>query len=103
MFVDALITFFMFAITVVMLAGGGALLEQLAGIPQLWGSIAVTILTVAIVCMDIRKVIGFIGSITPLLTALVIIVAIYAVATADTDMETLEAAAVQQPQGADNW
>src|SRR3546814_11167136 len=67
MFVDVLITFFMFAIAVVMLAGAGALLEQLAGIPKLWGSVAVTVLTVIIVCLDVKKVIGFIGSVTPLL------------------------------------
>ncbi len=101
--VDAMITFFMFAITVVMLAGAGALLEQLAGIPQLWGSIAVTILTVTIVCMDIRKVIGFIGSITPLLVALVVIVAAAAIIGGDADIDTLKAAAAEQPRGAGNW
>src|SRR3546814_1499799 len=55
MFVDVLITFFMFAIAVVMLAGAGALLEQLAGIPKLWGSVAVTVLTVIIVCLDGKR------------------------------------------------
>ena len=103
LFVDALITFFMFAIAVVMLAGGGALLEQLAGIPQLWGSATVTILTVAIVCLDIRKVIGFIGSITPLLALMVIIVSIWAVMGRAADYETLQAAAAQQPRSAGNW
>lgn len=102
-FVDAMITFFMFAITVVMLAGAGALLEQLAGVPHVWGSAAATLLTVAIVCLDIRKVIGFIGSITPLLILLVIIVATAAVIGRDADLETLEAAAAAQPRGAANW
>lgn len=102
-FVDALITFFMFAITVVMLAGGGALLEQLAGIPRLWGSIGVTVLTVAIVCLDIRKVIGFIGSITPVLMLMVFVVAIAAFVGRDTDLDTLQAAAAQQPQAAAHW
>lgn len=102
-FVDAMITFFMFAITVVMLAGAGALLEQLAGIPRLWGSAAVTVLTVAIVCLDIRKVIGFIGSITPLLIALVIVVAAVALVGRDANLDTLEAAAATQPRGAANW
>lgn len=101
--VDAMITFFMFAITVVMLAGAGALLEQLAGIPRLWGSVAVTFLTVAIVCLDIRKVIGFIGSITPLLILMVVIVAMAAIAGRDASLETLEAAAADQPHGAANW
>ena len=102
-FVDAMITFFMFAITVVMLAGAGALLEQLAGIPRLWGSAAVTVLTVVIVCLDIRKVIGFIGSITPLLIIMVIIVATAALVGRDANLETLQAAAAEQPRGAANW
>lgn len=102
-FVDAMITFFMFAIAVVMLAGAGALLEQLAGIPRLWGSAAVTLLTVTIVCLDIRKVISFIGSITPLLIVLVVIVSTAALAGRDARLDTLEAAAAQQPRGAANW
>jgi len=102
-FVDVMITFFMFAIAVVMLAGGGALLQQLAGVPQLWGSVAVTVLTIAIVCLDVRKVIGFIGSITPLLALMVVIVAGYAILSRDADIETLQAAAQAQPHGAGNW
>ncbi|NLC35936.1 MAG: hypothetical protein GX772_05750 [Alcaligenaceae bacterium] len=102
-FVDAMVTFFMFAITVVMLAGAGALLEQLAGIPHLWGSAAVTVLTVAIVCLDIRKVIGFIGSITPLLILMVLIVSTAAIVGRDASLETLETAAATQPRGASNW
>ena len=101
--VDIMITFFMFAIAVVMIAGGGALLEQLAGIPQLWGSAGVAALTVAVVCLDIRKVIGFIGSITPLLAFLVIIVAAWGIVGRDADLETLQAAAAEQPRGAGNW
>lgn len=65
MFVDWLITFFMFAVTVVMLAGGGALLEQQFGIPALTGSVLVTLVVVGIVCLDVRKMILAIGAITP--------------------------------------
>jgi len=103
LFVDAMITFFMFAITVVMLAGAGALLEQLAGVPKLWGSAAVTVLTVAIVCLDVRKVIGFIGSITPLLTLLVILVSASAIVGRDASFDELQAAAATHPRGAGHW
>ena len=102
-FVDWMITFFMFAIAVVMIAGGGALLEQLAGIPRLWGSIAVTVLMVAVVCLGIRKVIGFIGSISPLLAAIVLLVSAWSVLGRSADLETLQMAAQEQPRGAGNW
>jgi len=87
----------------VMIAGAGALLEQLAGIPKLWGSVAVTILTIAIVCLDVRRVISFIGSITPLLALMVVIVASSAIVSRDADLEVLQAAAQSQPPGAGNW
>lgn len=101
--VDAMITFFMFAIAVVMIAGAGALLEQLAGIPKLWGSAAVTILMIAIVCLNVRNVINFIGSITPLLVLIVVVVASSAIASRDVDMDVLQVAALSQPHGAGNW
>lgn len=103
MFIDALITFFMFAVTVVMLAGAGALLEQLVGVPRLWGSAATTVVTVLIVCLDVRKVIGFIGSITPLLMVMTVIVAVVAIAGHNADIAALNLAAAKQPQGASHW
>jgi len=103
MFVDALITFFMFAITVVMIAGGGALLEQLAGIPRIWGSVGVTLLTILIVFLDLHRVISFIGAVTPLLALMVVIVAAATIFGRDVDTATLEAAAAEMPRGAGNW
>ena len=47
---DLLITFFLFAITVVMLAGAGSLLQQWLDLPEVWGSVLATIATVLIVC-----------------------------------------------------
>ena len=102
-FVDVLITFFMFAICVVMLAGGGALVEQLSGLPRLWGSIGTTVLTIAIVCLDVRKVVGFISAVTPVLMVMTIIVAAIALASPSADFATLNQAAATQPRGAANW
>ncbi len=62
---DVLITFFLFAITVVMLAGAGSLLNQWLGVPEVWGSVLATVFTILIVCLDIRSVIAFIGTVTP--------------------------------------
>lgn len=102
-FVDALISFFMFALVVVMIAGGGALVDQLFGIPKLWGSIAITVLTIGIVCLDVRHVINFIGAATPLLAVMVFIVAVVAISGSEIDVATLEASAKTLPRGADNW
>ena len=99
-FVDLLITFFMFGVTVVMLAGGGALLEQQFGIPALTGSVLVTLLVVAVVCLDVQKVIMLIGAVTPFLILAATAIALYAVFTRDLSFTALDQVASQQEAGA---
>jgi len=103
MCVDVLIVLCLFAVTVVMLAGAGVLLRQLAGVPQPWGGLGTTLLMIFIVCLDLRRVVNFIGSITPLLTIVTAIVAMSALAQRDADWAVLQAVAVQQPQAASHW
>ena len=102
-FVDLMITFFMFAVTVVMLAGGGALLEQQFGLPAIYGSVLVTLIVVAVVCLDVHKVIGMIGAATPLLILTAVGVALYGAATRDLSFAELDQLASQQQAGASHW
>ncbi|MGH8484692.1 MAG: YkvI family membrane protein [Pseudomonas sp.] len=103
LFVDLLITFFMFGVTVVMLAGGGALLEQQFGIPALAGSVLVTLLVVGVVCLDVQKVIVLIGAVTPFLILAATAIAWYAVFTRDLSFTALDQIASQQEAGASHW
>lgn len=100
---DIAITFFMFAIAVVMFAGGGSLLEQQWGIPAHVGSIAVIVITVLLVSMRVEKIITFIGSVTPILVVMVIVVVIYAAFTQSASIDELNEAAKSTPRGASNW
>ncbi len=100
---DWLITAFMFGVGVVMLAGGGALVEQLTGIPRHYGSIAMTVLTVLIVCLDVRKVVSIISAITPLLVLMTVLVAGATVLQPTDELDVLAQAATAQPRGASNW
>ena len=100
---DLLITFFLFAITVVMLAGAGSLLNQWLGVPELWGSVIATIATVLIVCLDVASVISFIGAVTPFLMFMTIVVAGYVLMTPHPDYAALQVAAEAQPKGASQW
>lgn len=100
---DVLITFFLFAITVVMLAGAGSLLQQWLGLPEVWGSVLATVATVLIVTLDVRRVIAFIGAVTPLLMLMTVIVAAYVLSTHHADDAALQAAAAAQPKGASHW
>src|SRR5690606_12276810 len=100
---DVLVTFFLFAITVVMLAGAGSLLQQWLGLPAVWGSVLATVATVLIVSLDVRRVIAFIGAVTPLLMLMTVVVAAYVLSTPHADAVALEAAATQQAKGAGHW
>ncbi|WP_370680503.1 hypothetical protein [Comamonas sp. GB3 AK4-5] len=100
---DVLITFFLFAITVVMLAGAGSLLHQWLGISEVWGSVLATVATALIVCLDVGRVIAFIGAVTPLLMFMTVVVAGYVLGTPHADVATLQAAATEQPKGASHW
>lgn len=102
-FVDAFITFFMFGVTVVMLAGAGSLLEQFTGLSSVYGSIAATILTILIVCMNLRNVITLIGAVTPFLVVMAGIVCIWSFFARDLSFGELNTAAQALPQGANQW
>lgn len=102
-FVDAFVTFFMFGVAVVMLAGAGSLLEQFTGMPAVYGSVAATILTVLIVCLNLRKVITLIGLVTPFLVIMALIVCIWAFLGRDASFSELNVVAQTMPQGASHW
>ncbi len=103
MVVDVMITFFMYAIAVVMFAGGGSLMEQQWGVPAEYGSVAVMLITVLIVFLRVDRVMAFIGSITPVLVLMVIFLAVYSWNTRDLPLDELNVIAHTKPQGAGHW
>ncbi|KAA1284926.1 hypothetical protein BVZ28_02940 [Alcaligenes faecalis] len=101
--VDIMITFFMYAIAVVMFAGGGSLMEQQWGVPAQYGSIAVMLITVLIVFLRVDRVMAFIGSVTPFLVLMMIFLCIYSWNTRDLPLEELDVIAHTKPQGTGHW
>lgn len=101
--VDIMITFFMYAIAVVMFAGGGSLMEQQWGVPAQYGSIAVMLITVLIVFLRVDRVMAFIGSVTPFLVLMMIFLCIYSWNTRNLPLEELDVIAHTKPQGTGHW
>ena len=101
--VDIMITFFMYAIAVVMFAGGGSLMEQQWGVPAQYGSVAVMLITVLIVFLRVDRVMAFIGSVTPILVLMMVLLCIYSWNTRDLPLEELDVIAHTKPQGAGHW
>ncbi|MED0669023.1 hypothetical protein P4S95_02145 [Aneurinibacillus aneurinilyticus] len=102
--VDIIITFFLFGVAVVMLAGAGSIFEQQFGIPSIVGNIVMTLLTILTVCLNIQKVISIIGLVTPFLLVLVVIIAGYSFVTMDVSFYELQQIADKQnTAAASNW
>ncbi|TCJ02283.1 hypothetical protein [Cytobacillus praedii] len=101
--VDFIISFFLFGVAVVMLAGSGSIFEEQFGIPHIVGSFIMTILTIATVCLNIQKVISIIGIVTPFLLLMVIILGGYSFATMDIEFSQVQQLAKAQTPAVSNW
>lgn len=103
MAVDFIITFFLFGVAVVMLAGSGSIFEEQFGIPSMAGNIIMAVLTILTVCLNIQKVISIISLVTPFLLLLVVIISVYALSTMGLDFPEVQKLAESQTPAASNW
>ena len=75
---DIILSFFLFGVGVIMIAGAGSIVEQQFAIPAIWGSLFMTVITVLTMLLKVEKIITIISSITPFLLAIMIVVSGYA-------------------------
>lgn len=96
--VDLLLTFFLFGVAVIMVAGSGSLFQQQFGMSPSIGYALMAILIVLALLLSLRRVLNVISSIAPFAFVLIVVLALYAVVTADTSGVDLEAVAATQEQ-----
>ncbi|WP_017729294.1 YkvI family membrane protein [Halalkalibacterium ligniniphilum] len=101
--VDFAILFFLFGVAVVMVAGAGSVFQQQFGVSTLIGSIVMTILIIATLLLNIKRIIDIIGLVTPFLLLIVIIIAGYSIATMDASFSDLQAYASVESAASSNW
>lgn len=101
--VDFVITFFLFGVAVVMLAGAGSIFENQFGIPAVYGSLFMLILTIVTLTFNVEKIITIISAITPFLLVMVMIIAGYALFTTDLTAAQMDSLAKEQSGSAPNW
>lgn len=73
--IDYLIVFFLFGLTVVMIAGGGSALQQGFNVPTWIGSFIIVLLLFFILLLNFNKIISVLGIVTPFLVIAVFIIA----------------------------
>ena len=87
--VDGIIIFTLFGVGVVMIAGAGSTLNQQFGLPAYVGSIAMTLMMGATLMLDVSRVVGLIGSITPFLVLALALVCVYSLSTMERSFAEL--------------
>ncbi|MGJ9458069.1 YkvI family membrane protein [Oceanobacillus sp. CF4.6] len=101
--IDYIIIFTLFGVGVVMVAGGGSILNQQFGLPIVVGNLLLITLVVLIAMLNLTRVVQVIGSITPFLIFALIILFIFSVATMDNTFATLDPIAKQYDSALPNW
>lgn len=76
--------FFCYCIFIAMLAGGGAIINQQFGIPNLAGTIIVAVLSCATVACGLKKMVNIIGVIGPLIIVFVVFAGIVGLIKSET-------------------
>ncbi|WP_436854997.1 YkvI family membrane protein [Staphylococcus caeli] len=76
-FVDYLLIFFLFGISVTMIAGAGSTFQESFGVPTWLGALIMVIAIYITLLMDFNKIVRALGVVTPFLIVLVVIIAIY--------------------------
>ncbi|WP_417605085.1 hypothetical protein [Oceanimonas baumannii] len=75
--VDGVIIFTLFGVGVVMLAGAGSTLHQQFDLAPMIGSVLMTLMIGATLMLNVNRVVGLIGSITPFLVLALLLICIY--------------------------
>lgn len=75
--IDYLTIFFLFGLTVVMIAGGGSAMEQGFGVPVWVGSLALVILLFIVLQLKFNRIMTILSIVTPFLVIAVLIIAGY--------------------------
>ncbi|MGI2328676.1 YkvI family membrane protein [Planococcus sp. YIM B11945] len=101
--VDYIIIFTLFGVGVVMIAGAGSLVSQQFGLPSIIGSTLMTVLVIITIMLNVEKVIAIIGSITPFLVLMVIVLAVYSIVSMDGSFASLDSIAKEQASALPNW
>ncbi|KAA1042354.1 YkvI family membrane protein [Macrococcus equipercicus] len=75
--IDYVLVFFLYAISIIMLAGAGSAFNESFGVPIWLGSLIMLLAVIATLMMDFNKIVGALGLVTPFLIAVVTTIAVY--------------------------
>lgn len=95
--VDIILSFFLYGVGVVMLAGAGSTLAQQFGLEPLVGSILLTILVIGTLCLNVKGIINLISVVMPFLLVMVLAITVYSIFSSTATQAELTEVADQIP------
>jgi len=102
--VDVVLSFFLYGVGVVMLAGSGSIFTQEYNLPPLFGGVLMTVLVIATLCLNVKRIINLISAVMPFLLAMVLLITTYSIFSYNASVEALDAAARENNETVtDNW
>jgi uncharacterized membrane protein YkvI len=102
--VDVVLSFFLYGVGVVMLAGSGSIFAQQYDLPPLFGGVLMTVLVIATLCLNVKRIIDLISVVMPFLLAMVLIITTYSIFNYNASLEVLDAAARENNETVSgNW
>jgi uncharacterized membrane protein YkvI len=102
--VDVVLSFFLYGVGVVMLAGSGSIFAQQYDLPPLFGGVLMTVLVIATLCLNVKRIIDLISVVMPFLLARVLIITTYSIFNYNASLEVLDAAARENNETVSgNW
>ncbi|WP_185266021.1 YkvI family membrane protein [Halopseudomonas xiamenensis] len=93
--VDIILSFFLYGVGVVMLAGAGSTLAQQFGLAPLVGSILMTVLVIGTLCLNVKGIINLISAVMPFLLIMVLAITVYSIYTSTGTQEELSQVATE--------
>lgn len=102
--VDLVLSFFLYGVGVVMLAGCGSIFAQQYGLPPLFGGVLMTALVIATLCLNVTRIINLISAVMPFLLAMVLLITCYSIFSYNAPVEVLDAVARENNETvSSNW
>ena len=101
--IDLVLSFFLFGVGVVMLAGSGSIFAQQYGMHPLFGGVLLSVLVIATLCLRVRGIINLISAIMPVLLLLVMTITVYSFFASDATLDALNAASGEVATISDGW
>lgn len=100
---DMLISFVLFGIAIVMLAGAGSTFNQMYSIEPSFGSMLMALAIISTLLLNAESIIKIIARLTPYLMGIIFILLIYSVFNMDYSISELNVMAKKQPAAASHW